>query len=281
MDRYGSFCGTISLNARSFFAPSTIPQLIQNQFGAAAGGPIKKNKLFVFGSYEGLRVRPASLGASSFPLTEAERRGDFSSSTTPIRDPDNANQPFPGNQIPVSRFDTVARNLLNPSQMPLPNAPGGQLITTFPTPADNDQYLFRVDWNLGRHVIDGRYNLNKAYDRGSAGNVPEYLPLDRSADVNSITIGDTWSVRPDAAEPGADFVQPFFIDLHKSEPDPSERPGRELSAVRSEDPSEHRDYGPCDVGRCLLSGRDRGERGLASERERDLDEAAALDPGRL
>jgi outer membrane receptor protein involved in Fe transport len=184
------------LNARNFFAPSTIPQLIQNQFGAAAGGPIKKNKLFLFGSYEGLRVRPASLGASSFPLTEAERRGDFSASAAPVRDPNNSNQPFPGNQIPLSRFDTVARNLLDPSQMPLPNASGGQLITTFPTPADNSQYLFRVDWNIGRHVVDGRYNLNKAYDRSSAGNVPEYLPLDRSANVNSVTIGDTWSVRP-------------------------------------------------------------------------------------
>jgi hypothetical protein len=131
-----------------------------------------------------------------FPLTEAEWRGDFSAAAAPVRDPDNSNQPFPGNQIPISRFDTVSRNLLNPSQMPLPNAPGGQLITTFPTPADDDQYLLRVDWNAGRHVIDGRYNLNKAYDRSSAGDVPVYLPLDRSAGVNSITIGDTWSVRP-------------------------------------------------------------------------------------
>src|SRR5262245_59728044 len=73
-----------SLNARSFFAPSTIPQLIQNQFGAAAGGPIRKDRLFLFGSYEGLRVRSASLGAASFPLTEAERRGDFSAATAPV-----------------------------------------------------------------------------------------------------------------------------------------------------------------------------------------------------
>lgn len=181
------------LNARSFFAPSTIPQLIQNQFGAAAGGPIRKDKLFIFGSYEGLRVRPASLGASSFPLTAAERQGNFA---TAVRDPANSNQPFPNNQIPLSRFDTVARNLLNPSQMPLPNRADGQLVTTFPTPADNGQYLFRVDWNIGKHVVDGRYNLNRSYDRASAGNVPEYLPLDRDAKVNSITIGDTWSLRP-------------------------------------------------------------------------------------
>ena len=184
------------LNARSFFAPSIIPQSIQNQYGVAAGGPIKKDKLFVFGSYEGLRVRPASLGASSFPLTEAERRGDFAGTAAPVRDPANSNQPFPGNQIPVQRFDTVAKNLLNPAQMPLPNRSDGQLVTTFPTPANNGQYLFRVDWNFRRHVVDGRYNLNKAYDRASAGNVPEYLPLDRSANVNSITIGDTWTLRP-------------------------------------------------------------------------------------
>ena len=141
-------------------------------------------------------MRPASLGASAFPLTEAERRGDFSSSTVPVRDPANANQPFPGNQIPTSRFDPVAQNLLNPSQMPLPNRPDGQLVLTFPSPQNNAQYLLRADWNLGRHVIDGRYNLNRAYDRASSGDVPSYLPIDREANVNSITIGDTWSVTP-------------------------------------------------------------------------------------
>jgi outer membrane receptor protein involved in Fe transport len=183
------------LSARSFFASSIIPQSIQNQYGAAAGGPIRKDKLFIFGSYEGLKVRPASLGASSFPLTEAERRGDFGG-VAPVRDPANSNQPFPGNQIPAARFDPVSRNLMNPSQMPLPNRPDGQLVTTFPTPADNDQYLLRVDWNFRRHVIDGRFNLNKASDRASAGNVPTYLPLDRSADVSSVTVGDTWSLGP-------------------------------------------------------------------------------------
>ncbi len=181
------------LNSRSFFAPSTKPQLIQNQFGGAVGGPIRKDKLFLFGSYEGLRVRPSSLGASAFPLTEQERQGAF---TTAVRDPANNNQPFPGNRIPLDRFDTVAKNLLNPAQMPLPNRTDGQLITTFPTPADNGQYLVRGDWNLGKHTIDGRYNLNRSNDRASAGDVPAYLPLDRSARVHSITLGDTFTLRP-------------------------------------------------------------------------------------
>ena len=44
------------LNARNFFSPS-VPALHQNQFGVAAGGPIKKNSVFAFGTYEGLRDR--------------------------------------------------------------------------------------------------------------------------------------------------------------------------------------------------------------------------------
>jgi hypothetical protein len=56
-------------NARNFFASSN-PQLAQNQFGAAAGGPIIKDKLFIFGSYEGLRVRQGSLVTGAFPLAE-------------------------------------------------------------------------------------------------------------------------------------------------------------------------------------------------------------------
>ncbi|MBM3741082.1 MAG: hypothetical protein FJW39_35555, partial [Acidobacteria bacterium] len=180
------------LNARSFFAPSVKPQLIQNQFGFAVGGPIRKDKLFLFGSYEALRVRPASLGLSAFPLTDTERQGTF---TSPIRDPANNNQPFPNNQIPTARFDPVARNLINPTLMPLPNR-GDQLVTTFPTPQDNGQYLVRADYNWRNHVIDARYNLNRASERDSAGDVPTYLPLSRRAIVNTITIGDTWNLRP-------------------------------------------------------------------------------------
>ncbi len=180
------------LNARSFFAPSTKPQLIQNQFGGALGGPVRKNKLFLFGSYEGLRVRPASLGLSAFPLTATERQGQFAQD---IRDPANSNQPFPNRTIPAARFDPVARNLMNPAQMPLPNQ-GDQLVTTFPTPQNNGQYLVRGDFNWRSHVVDARYNLNRAYERDSAGDVPTYLPLDRRAIVNTITVGDTWNLRP-------------------------------------------------------------------------------------
>ncbi|PYV07067.1 MAG: hypothetical protein DMG10_00185, partial [Acidobacteria bacterium] len=43
-----------ALNARNFFS-SRVPAVKQNQFGAAGGGPVIKDKVFVFGSYQGLR----------------------------------------------------------------------------------------------------------------------------------------------------------------------------------------------------------------------------------
>jgi hypothetical protein len=66
-----------ALNARNFFAPR-VPKEKQNQFGFAMGGPIKHDKLFVFGSYQGLRDRPESVPRKAFVPSAAHRSGDFS-----------------------------------------------------------------------------------------------------------------------------------------------------------------------------------------------------------
>jgi len=55
------FLRNSALDARNFFDPPTIAPFRRNQFGVAAGGPIKKDKTFIFGDYEGLRQ---SLGLS-------------------------------------------------------------------------------------------------------------------------------------------------------------------------------------------------------------------------
>jgi hypothetical protein len=69
-----------SLNAKGFYDPVK-PDSIQNQFGGTIGGPIKKDRTFFFGSYEGRRIK---LGKSSNPVplpTEANLSGDFSNTT--------------------------------------------------------------------------------------------------------------------------------------------------------------------------------------------------------
>ena len=66
-----------ALDARQFFDAQK-PQFQQNQFGFAIGGPIRKNKTFFFGDYQGLRVHTAPTSILSEP-TAAMRTGDFSS----------------------------------------------------------------------------------------------------------------------------------------------------------------------------------------------------------
>ena len=64
------------LNARNFFAP-TVPLDKENQFGGAVGGPIKKNKLFYFGSFQALIKRPQGVSNVATVPTAAEIAGDF------------------------------------------------------------------------------------------------------------------------------------------------------------------------------------------------------------
>src|SRR5205085_48962 len=49
------FLRNSALDARNFFDQGTIPPFQRNQFGAAAGGPLRKDRLFFFGNYEGFR----------------------------------------------------------------------------------------------------------------------------------------------------------------------------------------------------------------------------------
>ena len=74
------------LNAEDFFTtPRTpTPGFSRNQFGGTAGGPIIKNKLFLFGDYEGLRQSiPGGPEYATVP-TNLMRTGDFSELLQPI-----------------------------------------------------------------------------------------------------------------------------------------------------------------------------------------------------
>jgi hypothetical protein len=97
--------------------------LSQHIFGGTIGGPIVKNKVFFFGDYQGfIRNVPGEQAASVAP--DAWRQGDFSGVGVTIIDP-LTGKPFPGNQIPQSRFSPVARAILaNKTLYPSPTLPG-------------------------------------------------------------------------------------------------------------------------------------------------------------
>ncbi|HEX6545517.1 MAG TPA: carboxypeptidase regulatory-like domain-containing protein, partial [Bryobacteraceae bacterium] len=85
------------LDARSFFGHAGLvskPTLKRNQFGASLGGPIVKDRTFLFFSWESLRERSATTNTGQVMPTTAERAGDFSQSKNKPTDP-TTNQRYP------------------------------------------------------------------------------------------------------------------------------------------------------------------------------------------
>lgn len=111
-----------ALNARSFFDTKVARQRYDN-FGGSISGPILKNRMFFYFNLDKI-VNPQGTTAFASVPTDAMKRGDFSDPAFPvIYDPTNG-QPFPNNQIPQDRWDSVAANIQK--DYPVANQPGIQ-----------------------------------------------------------------------------------------------------------------------------------------------------------
>jgi hypothetical protein len=80
------FLRNSDLDARNFFDQGFVPPFRRNQFGGALGGPVRRNKLFLFGNYEGFRQSLALTSVSVVPDNEA-RAGELPNATTGIYAP--------------------------------------------------------------------------------------------------------------------------------------------------------------------------------------------------
>ncbi|HSR08037.1 MAG TPA: carboxypeptidase regulatory-like domain-containing protein, partial [Bryobacteraceae bacterium] len=67
------FLRNSALDARNTFDQGPVPPFRRNQFGAALGGPIKKDRLFLFGNYEGFQQRLAVTNVSVVPDNQARQ----------------------------------------------------------------------------------------------------------------------------------------------------------------------------------------------------------------
>jgi hypothetical protein len=172
----------------------------QNQFGAAIGGPIIKNKLFMFGDYQGTRVATAggtiqNLGYGGFFTipTQAMIGGDFSGIGSPIYDPATTlctsgcapgtltalsgqtpvytRAQFANNRIPVTRMDPASlkiARLYPAANQPLAvnSYPQNDYYTVTPGQLTTDQGDGRADYHINdRNSIFGSIswsNTNKS-----------------------------------------------------------------------------------------------------------------------
>jgi hypothetical protein len=206
------------LNASKYLEPQKKSYKL-NQFGGTLGGPIHKDKTFVFGSFQASRERKGADTTQQTVFTDTERNGDFSDRETdftgaltdPLCFPIDGTNPtcwpagtpystiFPGAVIPTSSFDPVAQNILTnliplPNRIPRPSAPFN--FSSSPVqPNDYYQWSLKVDHQLNsKHKLAGRY----FFDDNTVtyfGMIPQDLPgfpgtsKTRSQQIN---LAETW-----------------------------------------------------------------------------------------
>jgi hypothetical protein len=180
------------LNARNFFAPQQ-DAIKRNQFGATIGGPIKKDKLFFFGSWQRTILSNVTYSNTAFVPTAAQRTGDFSGGKA-INDPATG-KPFPGNIIPSESLSPIALAMM--PHIPTTPDPSGKLLYALPSSNDNQQFLAKLDYNAGAHQMSASYFRIHYTDPGwDGGQTLLNYKLGQNQYTHSFKFGDTWSITP-------------------------------------------------------------------------------------
>jgi hypothetical protein len=189
-----------ALDARNFFSADVEP-LKQHQYGATFGGPLRRNKLFFFGFWEGFRNRQGITKTATVP-TPQEREGDFSG----LQDPSTGNllinfatgQPFPGNRIPPEAFNAASQRVLR--FFPLGNVSPSLFRTTEVLHNDSDQGGLKIDAALReqdqlvvRYAVVSGSTLNPLSIRGA--DVPGF-PTGDELRSHSATVSHTHTFGP-------------------------------------------------------------------------------------
>ncbi len=180
----------------------TKPPLHRNEFGATIGGPLKKDKLFYFGSYAGNRwIQPQNI--NGLQPTAQEQAGNFSGDAASAQPKDPITKlAFPNNTIPSARFDKTAVNIINGYAttglgFPLPNAPNNIFQGSVANPQNGDEFLAKGDYLYNsRHTISASYYQTNGNDLTQPGASTPWSIQQFTWRQHDANIGDTWTITP-------------------------------------------------------------------------------------
>lgn len=173
------------LDANTFFnnrLGASRPPFRRNEFGGTYGGPLARNKTFVFADYQGIRIRQPRTITSTIP-TLAQRAmvatGDFSALGAVVYDPNTlaaggqARAPFAGNRVPAARLDQPALKVM--ALLPPPSSPAATRNFIFNPALEQrtDQFDARLDQNVG---ASDRLFFKYSFDDSGLTN-PGVLPV--------------------------------------------------------------------------------------------------------
>jgi hypothetical protein len=218
---YEYFRNTI-FDANDYFSNHATPKLArpplhQNQYGANIGGPIIKDKLFAFFSFERETLTSGAISTFTLP-TAAQLNGDFSAFSSQYKTTANptgqflynpaTNAPYAcngvANTLCANQIDPTALKLLQ-LEFPLPNVPNALVnnyLATAPISGAQNQFNARLDYNLGKaDQLFARYTFWNPHNgpsdpfgtktgAGRTGNTTQEAVLGDNHIFNGTTIGD-------------------------------------------------------------------------------------------
>jgi outer membrane receptor protein involved in Fe transport len=190
------------MDARNFFA-AVKPKNRYNNFGGTVGGPLKKDKLFLFLSNEYRRIIQTTGTRTAIVPTAAQISGDFSGGRV-IKDPATG-QDFPGNRIRSALLDPNALALINTYYAkPTPGFQSGALNFSSSAP-DGTNYrsaLGRLDYLITPLMtMTARYNIDSTrlaspFGLFASNPMPGVAASEQAHVLDSAYISTNWSVRP-------------------------------------------------------------------------------------
>src|SRR5207244_3012488 len=152
------FVRNYKFNSRSFFAAKQ-DFLKRNQFGGTISGPIKENKMFFFGGYQGTTTRQDPVGQRANVPTATMLAGDFTTYASAACRTGGATtlgSPFAANKIDPASLSKAAVALTK--RLPPAQDQCGLVEFGNPVRSNESQFVSKIDYNFNStHSIFGRY----------------------------------------------------------------------------------------------------------------------------